>query len=628
MKVRLIVFASFLLQVAGVMGGSAVAQGQESSATLYERASRLEAQGKWQEAVPLLEQVVRQEPTNSAALYKLGSMKSWQAGGRNEALGLLLRACDLSSGNPEYCGAYAELLSWNSQTRAGAVARLQQILAAHPEAVSARLRLAQIWSWSDATRPQAMELYEQGLKRDPENVELLIGSGDVLSWSSTGRAKALVRYDQVLQENPDEVRALTGKAQLLSWRGLSTEALVLYDRALAKDPKNVAALRGKAEILNWKGHYAEARSLAKQAQAAEPSDARARLELARANVGLHKYEEARQAIADVGGTIGPGFADTRQDIHRGLGTYVELGYSDRRERDLAYDRFGLSVSTPLTPGNRLTFTYRPTLFDGAGQGFNTNDFAASLDSETSDKLTSHFQVGAETFNNAPVNFNGGADVRYKPVSSTVLKFAFLRQPVEESRLSRRGFDVGGLFLGQVQTNLATLGVSYYNSAHKYDMYVDYTDGVYTGQNLDANRRYSFEGQVGKSLRSDRPYVRMAYGVNYTSFAHDADVQSALPLSSKTGGYFSPTRYLLNQGVLSMSHHFRKDVGWDATATAGVQNVETDTASFANRQFAYSAGTHLFWRATPMNDLTFGYEYLNVFNALNRHLYQFTCRHYF
>lgn len=628
MKVRLMVLAGFLLQVAGVLGNSSVALGQESGATLYERASRLEAQGKWQEAVPLLEQVVKQEPTNSAALYKLGSMKSWQAGGRNEALGLLLRACDLSSGNPEYCSAYAELLSWNSQTRGEAVTRLQQILAAHPEAVSARLRLAQIWSWSDATRPQAVGLYEQGLRRDPESVDLLVGSADVLSWSSAGRAKALVRYDQVLQENPDEVRALTGKAQLLSWRGLSTEALELYDRALAKDPKNVAALRGKAEILNWKGHYAEARSLAQQAQAVEPADARARLELARADVGLHKYAEARQAIADVSGTVGPGFVDTKQDIHRGLGTYVELGYADRREHDLAYDRFALSLSTPLTPGNRLTFSYRPALFDAGIQGFNTNYFAASLDSEISDKFTSHFQVGAETFNNAPYNLDGGMDLRYKPVPSTVLKFAFLRQPVEESLLSRRGFDVGGLFLGQVRTNLASVGASYYNSAHKYDLSLDYTDGVYTGQNLDANRRYSIEGQIGKAFHSDRPYVRVAYGVNYTSFDHDADIQPSLPLSSKTGGYFSPTRYLLNQGILTLSHHFRNNLGWDATATAGVQNVQTDTASFSNVQFANSAGTHFFWRATPMNDLTFGYDYLNVYNAFHRHLYQFTWRHYF
>lgn len=623
MKVRLIVVLSFLLTTA-----AGFAQEPGDANALMARAGRLEAEGKWQEAVPLLEQVVQQQPKNTEALYKLGKMKSWQAGGRTESLALLARACDLSAENPEYCSAHAEVLSWNSQTRPEAVSNLKKIVAAHPEVISARLRLAQIYSWSGETRPQAMELYEQGLQRDPENVDLLVGSADVLSWSSTGRAKALIRYDQALQINPDDVRALAGKAQLLAWRGLTTEALDLYDRALAKDAKNAAALRGKAEILNWKGRHEEARTLAMEAQASEPGDDRTRLEIARADVGLHRYVEARQAIADVSGTVGPGFVDTRQEIHRGLGTYVEMGFADRREHDLAYDRFAMALSTPLTPDNRLTFGYRPALFDAGIQGFNTNYFAASLDSEVTDKFSSHLQLGAETFNNAPFNIDGGFDLRYKPVHSTVLKVAFLRQPVEESLLSRRGLDVGGLFLGQVRTNLATLGVSYYNSAHKYDAYLDYTDGVYTGEGLDNNRRYSVEGQIGKALHSDRPYVRLAYGVNYTSFDHDADIQTGVPLSSKTGGYYSPTRYLLNQGILTVSHHFRKNVGWDATVTAGVQNAETDTDSFGNAQFANSAGTHLFWRVTPMNDLTFGYDYLNVFNAFHRHLYQFAWRHYF
>jgi hypothetical protein len=184
------------------------------------------------------------------------------------------------------------------------------------------------------------------------------------------------------------------------------------------------------------------------------------------------------------------------------------------------------------------------------------------------------------------------------------------------------------FQGQVRSNLGAVGVSYYNSAHKYDLSLDYTDGVYTGENLDSNRRYSIEGQIGQALHSDRPYIRLAYGVNYTSFDHDADVQNGVIVPGFTGGYFSPTRYLLNQGILNFSHHFTRNLNLEATGTAGVQNVQTSTASFSNSQFASSFSTHLFWRVTPMNELKFGYDYLNVFNAFNRHLYEFTWRHYF
>jgi hypothetical protein len=60
----------------------------------------------------------------------------------------------------------------------------------------------------------------------------------------------------------------------------------------------------------------------------------------------------------------------------------------------------------------------------------------------------------------------------------------------------------------------------------------------------------------------------------------------------------------------------------------VQNVETSTASFRNAQFASSFGSRVFWRATAMNEFSFEYQYLNVFNAFNRHLYGFKWRHYF
>jgi tetratricopeptide (TPR) repeat protein len=607
-----------------------LAQQPDNSDVISRLAQKLEQQGRWRDAMPLLERLIAFEPRNSAALYQLGSMKSWEPAERKKALDLLRRACATSNNNPEYCSSYAEVLSWSIENRAEAISTFQQIVSAYPDNVSARLRLAQILSWDNASRGSALKVYEQGLQLDPRNVDLLIASAEVLSWSNNTRTEALARYNQALQQKPEDPRALNGKAQLLAWEGNADEAMQLYQQVLDKDTQNPAALRGKAEILNWRAHYSEAQSLAEAAHQAAPDDNRARLELARADIGLKKYAAARTAIADVQGNPGPGFNETRQEIHRGMGTWVDFGYADRREHDLAYDRFALTLSTPLAPGHRLTFSYQPTLFDSGIQGFNTNYFSAAVDSEPSDKLATHFQFGADTINNAPVNFDGGMDLRYKPVSSTVLKFAFLRQPVDESLLSRRGVDLApfSTFQGQVRSNLGSAGVSYYNSAHKYDLSVDYTDGVYTGENLDSNRRYSVEGQIGQALHSDRPYIRLAYGVNYTSFDHDADIQNGVIVPGFSGGYFSPTRYLLNQGIVNFSHRFSKNLNLEATGTAGVQNVETSTASFKNSQFASSFSTHLFWRVTPMNELKFGYDYLNVFNAFNRHLYEFTWRHYF
>jgi len=597
-------------------------------AALSAQAARLQAEGKWREAVPVLEQLVQIQPLNARALYELGTMKSWQSGKRAQALDLLRMSCEIENNNPEYCGAYAEVLSWNATDRKEAIARLRGVISAHPEAVQSRLRLAQILSWNGAGRAQALELYDQGLRLDPANVELLIASAEVLSWSGKTRTQAAERYEQALRADPDEPRALTGKAQLLAWKGRTAEAMELYQRVLSKDPQNVAALRGKAEILNWKGDYSQARSLAQQARAAAPKDERARLELARADVGLREFAAAREALADVQGNPGPGFLETRQEIHRGLGTWMEFGYADRREHDLAFDRFALSLSTPLAPGQRATFSYRPALFDGGTQGFNTNYFEAGLDSTKGDRFAGHFQIGAETFNNAPMNVDGGVDLRFRPRPSTMLQVAFLRQPVEESLLSRRGLETSGIFLGQVRSNLASVGAGYYNATHKIDLSLDYTDGVYTGHKLDANRRFSIEAQAGRAFHSDRPFFRLAYGVNYTSFDYDADLAAGGPFSPTTGGYFSPTRYLLNQGIVNVSRQFTSSARWEATGTAGVQNVETGTAPFSNAQFASSFATRFFWRVQATNELTLGYEYLNVYNAFNRNLYLFTWRHYF
>ncbi|HYL92790.1 MAG TPA: cellulose synthase subunit BcsC-related outer membrane protein, partial [Alphaproteobacteria bacterium] len=281
----------------------------------------------------------------------------------------------------------------------------------------------------------------------------------------------------------------------------------------------------------------------------------------------------------------------------------------------------------LNAANRVTFVYQPTLYTTNGPSFNTNYFGTSLDSEISDRLSSHIRAGAEVFHNTPVGIDGGVDLRFKPVPSTSLRVGFQRQPLQESLLSLPGVDFGGQVFGHVYSNLPSASVSYENREHAMDASLTYTDGVYTGDNVDSNRRYSLESQLGKSLRSDRPYMRVAYSVNYTSFDHDADLQTGQPITRLTGGYFSPTRFLLNQGVLNLSHSFTRNMQWTANGAAGVQNVETSTASFSNTQFASSFDTHLMWRFTPSNELRVTYDYLNVFNAFQRNYFRFSWRHY-
>ncbi|PYP88512.1 MAG: hypothetical protein DMG65_15030 [Candidatus Angelobacter sp. Gp1-AA117] len=590
----------------------------------------LEAQGKWRDAVPYLEKLVELQPHDTDAMYRLGRMKSWESTEKNnEAATLLARACKDSDHNPEYCEAYANILSWKQETRAEAVTTLRDTLAAHPEAVAPRVTLGQILSWNSVTRPEALKMFDEGLQRDPKNVDLLLQSAEVLSWSHSTWPEAISRYDRVLQQNGNDTRALAGKAQLLVWTNHSAEGLTLYKQALVIDPRNPSALRGEAEILNRRGFFLEARQLAQQAHTGAPADDRTNLELARADIGLQRFTAARDALAAVSDSYLPDFEFARQEVHRGLGTYMEFGYGLRKAHQNAdYNRFDVALSTPVAGSSRLTFLYEPTLYETQAQNFNSNYFQASLDTQVSDRVTTHIYGGAEVFNNVPVAADGGFNLHFKPRSSTTFKIGFSRDPIQESLLSTRGIDVGSQTFGQVRSNLADIGISYYNSAHKVDMSLDYTDGVYTGQNLDADRRYSVEAGIGRAIRSDKPYIRLGYGVNYTSFDHDADLQTGQPVSSLTGGYFSPTRYLLNQGVITFAHQFSRNVEWGANGTVGAQNVETSTSVFSNTQFASSFDTHLFWRFTPTNELRLSYQYLNVFNAFERNLYRFQWRHYF
>jgi tetratricopeptide (TPR) repeat protein len=598
---------------------------------LMEVSVLLESKGQWREAVPFLEHLVQLEPKNAAALYRLGRMESWQSAERGQdATTLLRRACDASDHVPEYCDAYADLLSWKQETRAEAVSRLRETLSAHPDSVPTRIKLGQLLSWNNVTRPEAMQIFDQGLQLAPHNTDLLLASAEVLSWRSATWSDAMRRYDRMLAENANDVRALTGKAQLLVWQNHSSDAMALYQLALAVDPKNPAALRGKAEILNRQGLFVQARSLAEQAHEAAPTDERANLELARANIGLQKFSAARDALSVVTDNPAPDFNEARQDVHRGLGTYMDFGFELRKaHHNVDYDRFDVAVSSPLGDASRITFAYQPTLFAAQQQNFNTSHFETTLNSQITDRLTTHFEIGAEVFQNAPVAMDGGFNASFKPISSTTLHAGFERQPVEESLLATRGQDLGnGVFLGQVRSNVADLGISYYNNAHKFDSYLNYNDGVYTGHDLESNRRYGVDAGMGKSVRSDKPYIRLGYSMTYLSFDHDADVQTGQPLTSLTGGYFSPTRFLVNQAVLTFSHNFNKKLEWGANGAAGVQNVETSTASFSNTQFASSFETHVFWRLTPMNEIRLNYQYLNVFNSFERNLYRFQCRHYF
>jgi tetratricopeptide (TPR) repeat protein len=579
------------------------------------------------EPVKILQAVIAAHPDHREARRLLARLLAQQHK-TDDALRVLQPLLEQPAAQMEDYRAQAQIAEIAGNTREAAAA-YRNILSLDPNDVSAIAKLAEMLSWSKSTRQQSAELFERGLKLDPNNASIAIPYAEQLSWSESTRARAMQLFDVVLQRDPGNLRALNGKAQLLAWSGHSEEALALYEKVLTKDPLNAEAMRGKAEILNWRGRYSQSRDLLAHAQELAPDDARTRLEMARAEIGLHRYADARSVLSTAQGVEGPEFSQVLVDVNRGLGTYVELDYIGRRnQQQLDFNRLEALFSLPIRSSSRLTFDYTPTLYSTDTGNFNSNHFGIGLDSAEGERFTTHVEFSANQYPGQPSEWNTAVGLHYQLSDSLVLQSGFERQPVEETMLSTRGLSFGGVFGGEVQSNLASVGASYSNSAHHYDASLTFAGGVYTGQNLDSNSRWGVDFNLGKSIRRSAPYLRISYGASYLSFDHDADFQSGQAPPPVTGGYYSPTKFLLNYGGLNATHKFGHKLEWDAAGTAGVQNAETAITQFSSAQFASTFATHAVWHVGAANDIRVGYDYLNVFNAFHRQLFLVGWRHYF
>lgn len=507
---------------------------------------------------------------------------------------------------------------------------LEHLVELQPQNAERVFQLGQMDSWQPGHRAQALELLKHATELKPANVQYQDAYAEVLSWSKSDRGEALEHYKKALASDPNNAAALAGEAQLLAWSGRSSEAMDLYEKVLQQDPNNIAALRGKAEILDWRGRHAEAMKLYGQAHGLAPSDSAAMMGLAQTEYESGEYTQARADLAEVKGIDTPEFRELQRNVNHALGTYIELGYGLRRDgKVLDYDSVDVLVSTPLGGSNRLSALYQPVLFRTQARNFNSNYYALMLDSQPDEHITTHAQIAARTYPGVSSQIEGALDATFKVGPSFKLYTGVARESDQESLVSTLGATANGIFVGQVETNLGHIGASYSSSQHNYDLSVTYTDGAYTGENLASNRRWGVDGNFGKSIRGNHPYIRIAYGISYLSFDHDADFTPGSGEPARvTGGYYSPTRFLLNYGQIFLSTDLGRHVKWDMGGLAGAQNAETTFTAFSNTQFASTFATHLTWNMSENNDLRLGYDYLNTFNAFHRHLFFVTWRHYF
>jgi tetratricopeptide (TPR) repeat protein len=501
-------------------------------------------------------------------------------------------------------------------------------LSLDPNHLEAIARLAEMLSWQTGRKAEAVELFERGLKIEPQNEMLLVPYARILFWQKETSPRAMEMLESVVKRNPQNLQAKAALAQMNSYRGQPERAMTMYEEVLARDPDNVPALRGKAEILNWRGRHREALELLNHAARLWPDDTSTRVEMARAHMGLRLYGDARGDIALAVGYSGPFFEDLRREVNRSLGTYMELGYMHRAPiAGLHWNRMDATFSTPLGRSHRVSFRFQPTFYEARESDFQSNEFAVMLDSDWSENLSTRAEFSGTQYFDAPANFDGAFSLRYRARPSLILESGFRRQSVEDSFTAGRGQIIASEFRGQVRSNLGFVRASYYGP-HGWDVSGGYTDGYYTGRNLDTNRRWGMDAGFGKVLHGFQPYVRVGYGFLWFNFDFDAGARPGAGPPRVAAEYFSPHRFVLNYGAVAVNYRWIPRVDWENGATLGVQHVKANPFAPYDQRMASSVFTSLVWHVNEKNDLRFSYSFQDTFNAFRAHVIRVSWRHYF
>ena len=129
-----------------------------------------------------------------------------------------------------------------------------------------------------------------------------------------------------LQKHPHDVAARLGLALAYQSSGDVGRAAIAFQSVLKEDPRNAEALAGLGSLLEQQGRLEEAEPLLARAAKLQPASAATRLEWASVLARLHRYQEAKVALAGV-----PVPAPQRQRIsYERLKASVDLGTGDAK----------------------------------------------------------------------------------------------------------------------------------------------------------------------------------------------------------------------------------------------------------------------------------------------------------
>lgn len=172
-----------------------------------ERARRLFAEGRANEATPLLVDVVRSEEGAPAGAYLMLGVSQRSEGQRDEAIVTLEKGIDRYPLNTDLKTELGVTLSWNQQFEA-ALAAFGATLAIDSEHRGARLARARVLVWAGKER-EAEKEYSRFLSLHPDNLEAMRGMA-LVRRAQLRSDEAATYYKRVLAESPSDREALEG----------------------------------------------------------------------------------------------------------------------------------------------------------------------------------------------------------------------------------------------------------------------------------------------------------------------------------------------------------------------------------------------------------------------------------
>lgn len=493
---------------------------------------------------------------------------------------------------------------------------------------AARLRQMGLYQAWAGNREQGIATLRRSLAIRGTDPETLAGLGEVLSWDRRTRDEAEELFRTARQVDPANVKAREGQANLLTWRGDAALALPIFDSLLTADPDAVGALRGKGGALNQLRRFDEAEAVLSRGLAIQPGDPGLRQGLAHTSLELGRFGEARRHLAGFEGRE-TYLRLLRDSTTRALGSFLEAEglYQDRTEQlDAVRGRSRLSLA--LGASWRLEGGYQYTDFSDSAGHFSASAWGAGL----SYRLDRRFGLRGAVLSrdvegDAPVTWGGEVLGHWQPSDGFRFDFGASRRLVEETRRSAQGVaDADGL-RGVVVANLGTVGASVWLASRRLDLSGRLSAGANTGEGLERNDRFAAEAAAGFALRTYRPYIRIGYAHTTAGFDQNAsDYAGRDPLA--LGGYFSPYRYFLNYGTLTMSHWFGASLFWEFDGRLGGQVTREYRGENSDARIAGALNTHFTWRMGGRTDFDVRYQYSNTFNAFRLHEVRALLRQYF